>query len=181
MRAWWQNRLAPSPVRYGNVAVMSGSVGADVDTRPVLREDLSDLARLFETHGPTRGCWCMAFAGEPVGRCACDPGCGTPSRPARAARSCAIVIPPKTKPPGCCHASSSGSDTKPKESSTPWCRLRWNRPAVRAPSPSKVGHAGYDPADAYLGREKLFEELGFSCVGRPSPQRVIMRLELRSA
>jgi GNAT superfamily N-acetyltransferase len=33
--------------------------------------------------------------------------------------------------------------------------------------------------DAFLGREKLFEDLGFSCVERPSPQRAIMRLELR--
>ncbi len=33
--------------------------------------------------------------------------------------------------------------------------------------------------DAFLGREQLFEELGFSCVQRPSPERVIMRLELR--
>jgi GNAT superfamily N-acetyltransferase len=33
--------------------------------------------------------------------------------------------------------------------------------------------------DAFVGREKVFEDLGFSCVERPSPQRVIMRLELR--
>jgi hypothetical protein len=33
-------------------------------------------------------------------------------------------------------------------------------------------------ADAFLGREKMFEELGFSCVERPSRQRAIMRLEL---
>jgi len=33
--------------------------------------------------------------------------------------------------------------------------------------------------DAFLGREKVFEDLGFSCVERPSPQRAIMRLELR--
>ena len=32
--------------------------------------------------------------------------------------------------------------------------------------------------DAFLGREKVFEDLGFSCVERPSPQRAIMRLEL---
>ncbi len=35
-------------------------------------------------------------------------------------------------------------------------------------------------ADAYLGREKVFEELGFSCVERPSPHRAIMRLQLSS-
>jgi GNAT superfamily N-acetyltransferase len=34
-------------------------------------------------------------------------------------------------------------------------------------------------ADAFLGREQVFEDLGFSCVERPSPERVIMRLELR--
>jgi GNAT superfamily N-acetyltransferase len=33
--------------------------------------------------------------------------------------------------------------------------------------------------NAFLGREKMFEELGFSCVERPSPQRAIMWLELR--
>jgi GNAT superfamily N-acetyltransferase len=33
-------------------------------------------------------------------------------------------------------------------------------------------------ADAFLGREQLFEDLGFSCLERPSPERVIMRLEL---
>ena len=32
--------------------------------------------------------------------------------------------------------------------------------------------------DAFVGRQKLFEELGFRCVGTPEPQRVIMRLEL---
>jgi len=36
-------------------------------------------------------------------------------------------------------------------------------------------------ADAFLGRETVFEDLGFSCVERPNPQRVIMRLELRGA
>ena len=35
--------------------------------------------------------------------------------------------------------------------------------------------------DAFLGREQVFEELGFSCVERPSPERVIMRLELEAA
>lgn len=33
-------------------------------------------------------------------------------------------------------------------------------------------------ADAFLGRERVFEDLGFTCVGRPTPQRAIMRLEL---
>lgn len=33
-------------------------------------------------------------------------------------------------------------------------------------------------ADAYLGREQVFEDLGFRCVERPTPGRAIMRLEL---
>jgi GNAT superfamily N-acetyltransferase len=32
--------------------------------------------------------------------------------------------------------------------------------------------------NAFLGREQVFEDLGFSCVERPSRERVIMRLEL---
>jgi hypothetical protein len=36
-------------------------------------------------------------------------------------------------------------------------------------------------ADAFLGREKVFEDLGFSCLGRPAPNRVIMRRELGDA
>ena len=32
--------------------------------------------------------------------------------------------------------------------------------------------------DAFFGREQVFDELGFVCVDRPSPDRVIMRLEL---
>jgi len=40
--------------------------------------------------------------------------------------------------------------------------------------------AGSDPrsADAFLGRERAYEDLGFRCVARPTPQRAIMRLEL---
>lgn len=34
------------------------------------------------------------------------------------------------------------------------------------------------PAEGFLGREEVFEELGFRCVARPSPHRAIMRLEL---
>ena len=37
-----------------------------------------------------------------------------------------------------------------------------------------------DPdADRFLGREELFQSHGFECVERPSPQRRIMRLDLR--
>jgi GNAT superfamily N-acetyltransferase len=34
-------------------------------------------------------------------------------------------------------------------------------------------------SDLYLGREKLFAALGFTCIDRPSAQRAVMRLELR--
>jgi GNAT superfamily N-acetyltransferase len=36
-------------------------------------------------------------------------------------------------------------------------------------------------ADAFVGREKVFEDLGFHRVARPSRQRSIMRLQLQSA
>ena len=36
-------------------------------------------------------------------------------------------------------------------------------------------------ADAFLGREQVFEDLGFRSAYRPTPERVIMRLELDSA
>jgi GNAT superfamily N-acetyltransferase len=35
-------------------------------------------------------------------------------------------------------------------------------------------------ADAYLGRESLFETVGFTRIAAPSPRRVIMRLDLTS-
>ena len=34
-------------------------------------------------------------------------------------------------------------------------------------------------ADAFLGREEVFDDLGFRRIDQPSPQRTIMRLELR--
>ena len=36
-------------------------------------------------------------------------------------------------------------------------------------------------ADAFVGREQLFAELGFHCVERPIPARAIMRLDLLAA
>ena len=41
--------------------------------------------------------------------------------------------------------------------------------------------AGSDrrPSDGFVGRESVFEDLGFRCVTRPNPQRAIIRLELR--
>lgn len=40
-------------------------------------------------------------------------------------------------------------------------------------------HAGSDPktADAFLGREQVFADRGFRCIGRPRPDRAIMRLD----
>jgi GNAT superfamily N-acetyltransferase len=42
--------------------------------------------------------------------------------------------------------------------------------------------AGSDasPADGFLGRERVFDSLGFHLVDRPSPGRVLMRRELRA-
>ena len=37
---------------------------------------------------------------------------------------------------------------------------------------------GARAADSFLGRQQAFEDLGFRCVGRPVPNRVLMRLEL---
>lgn len=38
--------------------------------------------------------------------------------------------------------------------------------------------AEHRPADGFVGRESVFGHLGFRVVGRPSPDRVIMRLDL---
>lgn len=34
-------------------------------------------------------------------------------------------------------------------------------------------------ADAFLGREEVFQAVGFGCVDRPTPQRAVMRVDLR--
>jgi GNAT superfamily N-acetyltransferase len=36
-----------------------------------------------------------------------------------------------------------------------------------------------ESADAFVGREQVFSDLGFACVDRPAPARAIMRLELQ--
>ncbi len=41
-----------------------------------------------------------------------------------------------------------------------------------------VTGASAGPADAHLGRETLFTELGFRCVSRPVPSRAVVRLDL---
>jgi len=43
-----------------------------------------------------------------------------------------------------------------------------------------AGHGVADQSDAFVGREKVFEDLGFHRVARPSEQRSIMRLQLRT-
>jgi len=35
-----------------------------IDVQPVTAERLDDLADLFESHGTTRGCWCMYFIAD---------------------------------------------------------------------------------------------------------------------
>jgi GNAT superfamily N-acetyltransferase len=35
------------------------------------------------------------------------------------------------------------------------------------------------PADAFLGQQEVFEAVGFRCVARPRPDRVVMRLDLQ--
>jgi hypothetical protein len=58
---------------------------------------------------------------------------------------------------------------------------RSNWPAEKVPPPLKAGlWLSPDRArpNAFLGREQVLEDLGFTCVDWPSPERVIMRLEL---
>jgi len=42
-----------------------------------------------------------------------------------------------------------------------------------------AGHGPYERTDLYLGTEPLFAAQGFRAVARPSPRRVVMRLDLR--
>jgi GNAT superfamily N-acetyltransferase len=41
-----------------------------------------------------------------------------------------------------------------------------------------TSESGGTSADSFLGREKLFDDLGFRCIARPTSRRAIMRLEL---
>ena len=87
----------------------------------------------------------------------------------------------KTRSCGSYPASSSGPAAAAKALPTRSCVRRSSWPAARAPPPLKAG-LWPDPNGAQampsLVGSRLFEELGFSCVERPSPERVIMRLEL---
>jgi GNAT superfamily N-acetyltransferase len=194
---------------------------ADVQTTPVGPAQLPDLARLFDTHNGTRGCWCTAYcvprgdyqAGwhdggnrrrfetmaitehdpmgiiatldrEPVGWCACGPR----------ARY-AVATSPRTR---------IMRDRDPAEDADVWLlpclfvRVGHRRQGItydlvraavhlaRAAGATAIEAwplAGSERtgADAYLGRESLFENLGFSTIATPSPRRVVMRLNLTSA
>ena len=87
----------------------------------------------------------------------------------------------KTRSCGSYPASSSepGAAAKGLPMRSSVRRSSW--PAAKVPPPLKAG-LWPDPNGAQtmpsLGREQVFEDLGFSCVERPSPERVIMRLEL---
>jgi GNAT superfamily N-acetyltransferase len=177
--------------------------------------DVTDLARLFQSQRTTRRCWCMTFcvsrgqfaagwlnggnqrrfeamaaasstpmgilasqAGEPVGWCACGPR----SRYAAA-----------TNPRNKIMRNRVGA-----EDETVWllpclfvrvgrrgqgvthALVRAAVELARREGASAIegwplaGSEG-NSADAFLGREQVFEDLGFNCVERPSPERVIMR------
>jgi len=195
-------------------------VTPDAETTPVGPTQLPALARLFETHTGTRGCWCMAYCvparvyqagwrnggnrrrfeamagtepdsmgiiatldGEPVGWCACGPR----SRYAVATSQRTRIM----------------RDRDPREDDDVWLlpclfvRVGHRRQGithalvraavdlVRSAGAAAIEawpRAGNERAgpDAYLGRESLFENLGFTRVAAPSPRRVIMRLELTS-
>jgi GNAT superfamily N-acetyltransferase len=193
-------------------------VGADVDTRAVGPNDVTDLASLFESQRTTRRCWCMTFcvtrsqfavgwlnggnqrrfesiasasstpmgilasqAGEPVGWCACGPrsryAAATSPRNkimrnrARVEDETVWLVPclfvrVERRGQGVTHALVRAAvDLARREGAS--AIEGW--PLARSERGS---------ADAFLGREQVFEDLGFSCVERPSPERVIMRLEL---
>jgi hypothetical protein len=87
----------------------------------------------------------------------------------------------KTRLCGSCRASSFGPDAAAKGLPMRSCVRRSSWPVAKVPRPSEAGRWP-DPNrrsdDAFVGREQVFDDLGFSCFERPSPERVIMRLEL---
>ena len=102
--------------------------------------------------------------------------------PVHEARSCQIMHAMKTRLCGSYPASSYGPGAAAKVLPRRSCVRRSSWPAAKVPPPLKAG-LWPDPNGAqampFFGREQVFEELGFNCVERPSPERVIMRLELR--
>lgn len=194
-------------------------VGAAVDTRPVGRGELADLARLFESQRTTRHCWCTAFcvtrgtfavgwfsggnrrhfeamttasatpmgilasvAGEPVRWCACGPR----SRYALVTSGRSKIMRHRD------HAEDDSVRLLPclfvsaehRAQGITYALVRAAVDLARREGALAIEgwpRAGADrhSADAFLGQEKVFEQLGFSCVARPSPERAIMRLQLR--
>ena len=158
------------------------SVSADVDTRPVGPEDVPDLARLFESQRTTRRCWCMAFC---VTRSQFAAGwlnsgnqrrfgamTATSSVPLGILASLAAELLPclfvraGRRGQGVTHALVRAAVGLAR------------REGASAIEGWPLAGSERRSSDAFLGREQVFEDLGFSCVERPSPERVIMRLEL---
>jgi GNAT superfamily N-acetyltransferase len=193
-------------------------VSAEVDTRPVGPNDVTDLARLFESQRTTRHCWCMTFcvtrsqfaagwlnggnqrrfeamatadstpmgilasqAGEPIGWCACGPrsrytAATSPRNKIMRNRArvedetvwllpCLFVLVGR-RGQGVTHTLVRAAVELAR------------REGASAIEGWPLAGSERGSADAFLGREQVFEELGFTCVERPSPERVIMRLEL---
>jgi GNAT superfamily N-acetyltransferase len=195
-------------------------VGA-VETRPLWAEDLTDLARLFNTGRNTRRCWCMSFcttrrqfalgwlsganrrrfedlagasstpmgvlawqAGEPVGWCACGPR----SRYAVSVDGRSSLL--RSRLGGdddevwlvaCLFVSAGhrgrGVTYALVRAAVELARREGALAIEGWPSASAGGRSG----DAFVGREKVFDEAGFTSVDRPNADRVIMRLELRDS
>jgi hypothetical protein len=113
--------------------------------------------------GSARPMGILAFvAGEPVG--------------------CVVGHAPKTKASGSCLASSSGQGGRGQRITYALVRAAVElarREGASAIEGWSLARSDRQSAAAFLGREKVFGELGLRSVERPSPQRVIMRLDLR--
>ena len=122
-----------------------------------------------------------SVAGEPVGWCACGPrsryaAALSPRNPIMRDRDDAedetvwlvpcLFVRPGHREQGITYALVPAA-----------VELARREGAVAIEGWPRAGSARHD-ADAFLGREKMFAELGFRCVRTPSPERVIMRLEL---
>jgi GNAT superfamily N-acetyltransferase len=193
---------------------------AAVDTRPLGRDDLGDLASLFKTQRNTRACWCMAFcttsaqftvgwvtggnrrrfeamasesgppmgilasmSGEPVGWCACGPrsrylaamegrssllkGLKREEDEAVWLLPCLFVRPENR---------SQGVSFQLIRAAIELARLEGASAIEGWPAARSDRRASY----GFVGRETVFEDLGFQCIVRPSPDRAIVRLDLTS-
>ena len=172
---------------------------ADLDTRPVGPDHLADLAALFEGQRNTRRCWCTAPC-ESRGRFAVGWVTGGNRRrfetmATTGGTPMGILASSSGQPAGWCacgprsrYTTADGErsrilrDRDPSEDDTVWLiACLFVRADLRGRGVTRtLIRAACDrrSADAFLGRERVFEELGFRCVGRPTAQRVVMRLEL---